>query len=85
MHNKGERTCIVCKEKFQQNTMTRIYRIGNKIFVGKNKVGKGAYICKNSSCINNLIRYKSLNKTFKCNFNLDDTIIRELLIGTSKD
>ena len=71
MHIKTQRTCIVCKEKKIQNEMIRLSYINSEIEISDTKKGRGAYICKNEQCVNNLIKSKSLSRTFKFNVNLN--------------
>lgn len=64
------RKCIICGERKEKKELIRIVK--NKqgdIFIDdKGKAnGRGAYICKNSECINKSFENKSLNKTFKSN------------------
>lgn len=87
MHIKGERTCIVCKNKQSQNNMFRINYSNNIIEITNSKsAGRGAYICKSVDCVNKLIKSKALNKTFKCSINLIDyEKIQEQLIEQLKN
>ena len=86
MHIKTERTCIVCKQKQFQKNLFRLNAYNNNIEVSDRKFGRGAYICKQESCINNLLKNKSLNKTFKLNVNANIYLkIQEQLIEKLKD
>ena len=74
MMNKQTRTCIVCKNKFNQNSLIRIVKNKNgKIVVQDNEKldGRGAYICKDQNCYENLIKAKALNRAFKQNIEQD--------------
>lgn len=80
-----ERTCIVCRNKFNQNNLHRIVLKSNCEVIlqtDKKLEGRGAYICKNHKCIENLIKSKALNKTFKKNI---DNSQYENLINSLKD
>ena len=48
-----QRTCIVCREKFDKRRLTRIVRTPNEgvvvDFTGKRN-GRGAYLCDQASC-----------------------------------
>lgn len=69
MHIKQERTCVSCKRKNQEKDMIRIARINNQFIIDKDVKlgGRGAYICKDDACIQNCIKKKTLNRSFKCN------------------
>lgn len=69
-----ERTCIVCKKKFEQSNLNRIVLCDNHILLQKSSKlnGRGAYICNNTKCIDNLIKTKALNRTFKREINLQE-------------
>ena len=78
MHIKKERKCVACKQNKQQNEMLRIAKISNGyVFDEQNKIGgRGAYVCKNNSCIQNTIKKKLFNRSFKTN--IDSKIYEEL-------
>ena len=67
MHIKTERTCIACRTKSQQNEMLRVAKLDTNVEIDKNNKmqGRGAYICKKSDCICNVIKKKLLNRAFK--------------------
>ena len=64
------RMCIACREMKDKRQLIRIVKNkDNEIFIdstGK-KNGRGAYICKNETCISKMQKQKLLNKTFKTN------------------
>mgnify|MGYP002801093301 CR=1 FL=1 len=64
------RMCIACREMKDKRQLVRIVKNkDNEIFIdstGK-KNGRGAYICKNETCISKMQKQKLLNKTFKTN------------------
>lgn len=78
MHIKQERKCVACRQSNKQCEMLRLARINNEfVFDPKNKFGgRGAYVCKNSNCIQNTIKKKLFNRAFK--MNLDLKIYEEL-------
>ena len=78
MHIKQERKCVACRQSNQQTDMLRLAKINNEfVFDPKNKIGgRGAYVCKNNSCIQNTIKKKLFNRAFK--MNLDSKIYEEL-------
>ena len=65
---KPERTCIVCRNKFDKRDLTRIVKNKDgEIFLdptGKAN-GRGAYICSNPECINKFLKKNFLERTFK--------------------
>ena len=65
---KNVRTCIACRIKKDKGDLLRIAR--NKqgeIVIDEDSCadGRGAYVCKNTDCINKLIKTKALNRAFK--------------------
>ena len=69
MHIKGERRCISCKLNKQQKDMVRIAKINNDFVLDLNQKlgGRGAYICKNKTCLQTATKKHLLNKAFKMN------------------
>ena len=45
------------------------------------KNGRGAYVCQDENCINKLLKYKLLNKTFKTNVSDEvyNALVEEIL------
>ncbi|MFM1514378.1 YlxR family protein [Helcococcus ovis] len=73
------RKCIVCKEQKSKKDLIRIVKDkeGNINIDYSGKLnGRGAYICKNKSCLNTAISKKLLNRHLKTN--VDDKIYKEL-------
>lgn len=63
------RECIGCGEKFQRQALLRIVNKNGQILfdpTGKSE-GRGAYLCKNTECLNECIKRKKLNRAFKQN------------------
>ncbi len=78
------RRCIGCMKSYPQNTLIRISFDGKSLNLdidGK-KDGRGAYLCKNDSCIKEARKRKSFNRTFKHGFM--DSDIDELVIKLNK-
>ena len=69
MKKKPERSCIVCRERFNKKELIRIVydKEGNLFYdpTGK-KNGRGAYICKSSDCIEKFLSKNMINNAFKC-------------------
>ncbi len=65
-----ERTCIACRKKFPQSELARVSldKDGNiRLDEGKKNAGRGAYICKNTECMEKCIKTKALNRSYKKN------------------
>lgn len=68
--HEPERTCIFCRKK---GTKDNFYKIviskDGKFAVETDKKldGRGAYICKNETCVSGMIKAKSLSKVLKKN------------------
>ena len=78
MHIKKERKCVACRQNNQQCEMLRLAKIDNEYkFDEKNQMGgRGAYVCKNNTCIQLAIKKKLFNRAFKTN--IDSSIYEEL-------
>ena len=64
------RMCIACKESKPKKELLRVVKTPGGDFeldyTGKLN-GRGAYICNNDACVNELLKRKLLNKSFKEN------------------
>lgn len=75
--SKPLRKCISCNERKIKEDFIMVVRSPKKesqknfsLMDGiKKKEGRAAYICKNSNCIKNTIRFKKLEKAFKQKIN----------------
>ena len=76
MQNSGQkikkipqRRCIGCQESFEKKSLIRVVRTaeGNVEldFTGK-KSGRGAYICKNSTCFKKARKANRFSKNLEC-------------------
>lgn len=79
--NKKEplRMCIACREMKSKKELLRVVK--NKegqIFIDKTGKanGRGAYICKDLTCLEKLKKQKILNKAFK--MMIDDQVYEEI-------
>ena len=78
-NSKEIRTCIGCRNKFHQDKLIRIVRTSNNdvFFDPKKKLeGRGAYICKDIKCFENVVKTKKLGRALKVN--VDDKKYNEL-------
>lgn len=67
-----QRTCMGCNEKKNKSELIRIVKNkDNDIIVDETRKaeGRGAYICKNEKCLNNVIKSKRLEKVLECKIN----------------
>ena len=61
------RRCVVCRQVCHKSELLRVVKFEGKISLdetGKAK-GRGAYICKDSKCMETLIKRRNLDKVFK--------------------
>ena len=62
------RMCVVCREMKPKNECIRVVRTTDDNYVidetGKMN-GRGAYVCKNTKCLDKCLKTKALNKAFK--------------------
>ncbi len=80
-----ERMCIACRQMKDKKELLRIVKNKDGVIsidlTGKQN-GRGAYVCKNTECLNKLKKQKSLNRAFKSN--VDEEVYRnieEVLLG----
>lgn len=65
---KSERTCIACRAKKNKKDLLRIVKNQKgEITIDNDQKGqgRGAYICNSKSCIDKVIKSKSLNRSYK--------------------
>ncbi len=62
------RRCVNCRKSFQKSELLRVVRTPEGIFevdfTGKTN-GRGAYVCKNSTCAVNAKKRRQFDKSFK--------------------
>lgn len=80
MKSIPQRMCVVCREMKDKPDLIRIVlnnttKIAEIDGTGK-KNGRGAYVCKNRECIENLQKRKVLIRTFSTN--VDEELYEEL-------
>ena len=74
-----QRMCVVCRQMKDKRELLRIVKTKEgELSIDKTgkKNGRGAYICKTEDCLKNLIKHKSLNKSFKTN--LDECFYKQI-------
>ena len=75
-----QRKCIVCGENKDKNDLIRIVKNKEEGIIldptGK-KNGRGAYICKNETCINEAKKKRKLEKVFKTE--ISDDLYEEII------
>lgn len=68
MKKMPERTCIGCGQKKEKKDLIRIVHTPEDTFcidpTGR-KNGRGAYICKDSACLEKAVKRKALDRAFK--------------------
>ncbi len=69
-----QRTCIGCRNKFNQSDLLRISLWNDKLTLDKTGKtnGRGVYLCKNNECLEAAIKKKAFNRGFKRNLSKDD-------------
>lgn len=71
MKKEITRMCFICRNRQLKNDMIRLVKTSSgEILIDKTKKanGRGAYICTNPKCIEQIKKQKVLNKAFKCEF-----------------
>lgn len=67
---KPARRCMACNEQKEKKELLRIVRTPERnveIDLTGKKNGRGAYICKNESCLNKIIKSKRLENILEIN------------------
>lgn len=68
---KGTRTCVACKEKFNKYNANylKLNLNNDELIINSSKsIGKSIYLHNTQECINKFIKTKILNKKFHKNF-----------------
>ncbi len=62
------RMCIACRQMKGKDELIRIVKSGDNIVIDSSfkAAGRGAYVCNKGECLKKMIKYKLLNKAFKC-------------------
>lgn len=71
MKQQVNRMCFICRKTYNKQDMIRIVKnSAGEIFIDKTGKanGRGAYICKDANCIEQIKKQKILSKAFKCEF-----------------
>lgn len=74
-----QRKCVGCGENKDKKQLIRVLKTEEAIFLddtGK-KNGRGAYVCKNSACLQKAIKTKGLERSLKTT--IPGTVYDELL------
>ena len=69
-NSKEIRTCIGCRNKFHKDKLIRIVKTNNNdilVDFDNRLEGRGAYICKDMKCFENVIKTKKLGRALKTN------------------
>lgn len=75
------RMCIACRQMKPKGELIKIVKNENEIELDltQKKFGRGAYICKNSECMESAKKRKALSRHFKTE--VKDSIYDEILVG----
>lgn len=71
MKREVSRMCFICKKVHNKDEMIRLVKTSSgEIFIDKSGKanGRGAYICKDANCIEQIKKQKILSRAFKCEF-----------------
>lgn len=81
--NKPIRKCIVCREHATKDQMLRIvrYRGAVQIDLTGKMNGRGAYVCRNATCIQQMIDKNYLSRALRCK--IPTIIIDQIKEGTT--
>ena len=68
MKHQPERSCIGCRKKSAKDTLLRIVRMPDGDYRMDRKgtlAGRGAYLCRNTACLQTVIKQRSLDRSFR--------------------
>ena len=71
MKKEVNRMCFICRKTYNKQDMLRLVKTASgEIFIDKTgkSNGRGAYICKDANCLEQIKKQKVLAKAFKCEF-----------------
>ncbi len=74
MKKEITRMCFICRKIHNKDDMLRLVKNSSgEIFIDKTGKanGRGAYICNDTNCIEQIKKQKVLSKAFKCEVPLD--------------
>ena len=65
------RMCCVCRLRRPKDELIKVVKNKNGEFCIANghTEGRGAYVCKDEKCIENAIKKRAFNRSFKCEVN----------------
>ena len=71
MAEKQQRRCVACREIKNQHEMLRVAKLSDSVEIDETGKlgGRGAYVCKDKTCIEKAIKKRLFNGAFKCNLN----------------
>ncbi|MBO6215287.1 MAG: YlxR family protein [Lachnospiraceae bacterium] len=75
----ANRTCVGCRQVFDKSRMLRVVKEKNgtvKIDADKKTMGRGAYICRNTACIEEAKKKNSLGRALRTR--IDPAVYLEL-------
>ncbi|MBQ0004841.1 MAG: YlxR family protein [Clostridiales bacterium] len=80
VQKKPMRRCVVCMTSYPQEQLTRLTLHGDIIVVDESgrASGRGMYICRNTECIDGMIKKKAFNRA--CKSNLDAEMLKALQV-----
>ena len=73
------RTCIACRQEKPKRELIRVVKFNDQIsldLTGKQN-GRGAYVCNDKECIQNLKKKTLLNRAFSCN--VEDAVYDKIM------
>ena len=73
------RTCIACRQEKPKRELIRVVKFNDQIsldLTGK-QTGRGASVCNDKECIQNLKKKKLLNRAFSCN--VEDAVYDKIM------
>lgn len=69
-----QRTCVICRQKFDKRQLTRLVRRSDGVFIDSSgkQDGRGAYVCDSIDCRQRAASTDILNKALRMTLNEED-------------
>lgn len=72
MKEKLRRKCVSCQKRLHKNNLLRVCRLKNRkteFDREKTLIGRGAYVCRDETCIQKAIQTRAFNRSLKTEIN----------------
>jgi len=78
--NRGHhptRTCVGCRRRFDARSLVRYVLVDGRLAVGESSNGRGAWLCRESACIDTALDRGNLRRALRTSISLSRTDLHE--------